>query len=592
MARNVDVRNRITVDDETAAKMRRIAARFRGVARVAEKVGETTKKWGRSMAPASVAAGALGVRIFNTAVTFERSMNRVKAISGATGEQLSSLRDLAKELGSSTAFSASQAAGGMAFLAQAGWKTEQILAGIPAVLSLAAAAGQELEFTADVMSNIMGAFKIPAEEATRVADVLAHTTSSTNVDLEMLGETMKNAAPIAAKFGATIEDTAAMAGLLGNIGIQGSDAGTALKRSFLAMAAPASKGGRILKRLGVVTKDAEGNMRPVADILAELGEQLSKVGSGTALGAIDAIFGKIGMAGASELLDLAASGQLQELVAGYDAIGGRAKRMADTMMEGAPGAVAEMISAFEGLEIAMGESGFLATITKGIRKVTAWAQALSQSNPELLKWVAIIGAVVAVAAPVLFTFGMMASGIAGIATAAAALTPVLAFLAAAIKAVGLAIIMNPIGALVAAIAVGAVLIVTNWETVKAWFSSFFDWLGEGFDQVLGWIRETFGWVGDLADKLGRLPGIIGFAGRGLGALTDALGGDSAPREQRRSIIGDAARAGAVGAQRVDMSGSVGVRIDATGFPPGTRTSVSSEGPVEPSLNTGQAMVMP
>lgn len=590
MARTVDVRNRISVDDRSRRPLGQIEARFAKLARVADKVGRSTRNMGRSLAPLSAAAGLAGFKIFDTAVSFERSMNKVKAISGAAGDNLESLRDLAKDLGSTTAFSASQAAGGMAFLAQAGWDTQQILAGIPDALSLAAASGVEIEMAADAMSNIMGAFGIEAERAGRVADILAHTTSTANVDMTMLAETMKGAAPIAATFGATLEDTAAMAGLLGNIGIQGSDSGTALKRSFLAMAAPASKGGKVLARLGVVTKDALGNMRPAADIMADLGGALGKLGTGNQLAAVDAIFGKIGMAGAIEISKQATSGRLAEVVSGYDAITGRSRQMADTMMEGAPGAVANLTSALEGLQIAIGESGMLEAITEMITGITGWVRELSAASPATLKWITIIGGIVAVAAPVLVSLGFLMQGFGGLVTGGLLLARGLAVVATGMKILTVAMMANPVGLLVVALAAAAGAVYFYWGPIKEWFGEFFDWLGSGFEGVLGWIKDTFGWVGDLLGILGKMPGPLGVAVRAGEAVAGMLGGDTAASAP--SIVGEAARAGAIGNGAVREQSKIDLNLRLSGETDRVQASMRSDGPVKPTLDTGTAMVMP
>jgi len=284
----------------------------------------------------SAPIAAFGGLTLKTAVDFEASMNKVEALSGETGNSLKAMRDMAEKMGSSTAFSASQAAGAMGFLAQAGWKSNQILASTPALLDLAAASGSNLADTADYASNIMGAFKISAEGASRVSDGLAATTSSANVDLAMMAETLSQSAPIANAYGMSLENTAAAIGMLGNVGVQGSNAGTALKNIMLAMANPAGEAGKMLDYLGVKTQDAQGNMIPMAKVLAEFSSGISKLGQGDQLRAIDTLFGKISLAGATELISQAQSGALQNYADSLMNVEGRAKSMANTMMKGAP----------------------------------------------------------------------------------------------------------------------------------------------------------------------------------------------------------------------------------------------------------------
>ena len=198
---------------------------------------------------------AFGAKAFETSVTFDKAMNKVQALSRASAKEIKALREQSKLLGSTTAFSASQAADAQAFFAQAGFSVNEIMKAVPATLSLAAASSTDLATSADILSNVMGGFNIEAEKAGKVADILALTTAKGNVNMEMIGETMKDTAPVALKYGASLEEVASLTAKLGDAGIQGSKAGTTLKNMFLNLSTGAGQTKKIMKGLGVEVVD-------------------------------------------------------------------------------------------------------------------------------------------------------------------------------------------------------------------------------------------------------------------------------------------------------------------------------------------------
>ena len=211
-------------------------------------------------------AAALGTTIAapsKVAVDFEQSVAKLGAITRADEASLKALEAAARKLGETTLFTASQSAEAMTFLGMAGFKTNQILAATPGMLNLAQAAGSDLAETADIASNILSGFSLEADQMGRVGDVLSATFTSSNTTLQMLGDTLKYAAPVASAAGASLEEVAAMAGLLGNVGIQGSMAGTALRAAFLRLSAPPKMAADAIEELGLSVKDAEGNLRPI-----------------------------------------------------------------------------------------------------------------------------------------------------------------------------------------------------------------------------------------------------------------------------------------------------------------------------------------
>jgi len=228
-----------------------------------------------------IAALALSFKAaLSPAIKFEQSMKDLQAVAFGSADStvpvaknMALLSEQAKKLGASTAFSATQAAEGQIFLAKAGFKTNQILKSMPSLLDLAAASGTELGRTSDILSDLLGAFGKQAKDSGRLADVLASATSSANVDMETLFETLKVAAPIGIAAGQSMEGITTATALLGNVGIKGSMAGTALKNAFVRLASPAAEGAKVLKELGIATSDSAGNMLPMEKIMLNLGKK-------------------------------------------------------------------------------------------------------------------------------------------------------------------------------------------------------------------------------------------------------------------------------------------------------------------------------
>lgn len=535
MAKEFPVKWRFGVVDKLTAPAKRMAKAFGPVTKAAKKAtiqfklmqrntqklrtsiknfGGGLKNVGRSMTIGLTAPiAAFGATTIRTAISFEQSMNKVSALTKATGKPLQDMRNLAKKMGAETQFSASQAADAMSFLGMAGFNTNQILKATPAILDLAAASGTELARSADIASNIMGAFGLKAKDMTRVADVLAATTASANVDMEMLAESMKVSAPIAKMFGLSIEETSAAMGLLGNVGIQGSLAGNSLKNMMLNLTAPTSKAKKLIKGLGVDVVKSDGSMRSLTNILADLGPALGKIPKAKQLAVLNEVFGKRAIAGAGELVT-------QALVVGEDGVNaiqrftsslknadGTANKMAKTMMKGAPGAVKSLASAFEGLQIAIAESGVLEIFTDITVGLTGMLRSLSKTNPKILKMASIAAVVVAAVGPLVLAFGAivaiipsMMTGFALLKTGLIALKgfsvlgatlaliakvgPIVAVVFKGI-AIGVAALLSPIGLAVAgvvALVAGLTNVILRWEKIKKGFQG---GIGQGIKTFFG-----------------------------------------------------------------------------------------------------------
>jgi len=563
----------IAAVDNLTGPVREMVRSMEGLDRMAAR-GREMQDWGTRMSIAGAmtqgAANQMMAAIngpIEAAAQFEQSMALVRAVTtNITGDEFEALSAQARELGATTAFSASQAAEGMGFLARAGFDAQEQMAAMPSMLALARAGAVDLGTTADIASNILSGFGLDAAEMTRVADVMVATFTTANTDIPMLGDTMRYIAPVARAAGMSLEEAAAMAGLLGNAGIQSSQAGTTLRAMLQRLAAPSREAAAALDAMGVSVADEQGNMRSMVTILGEVGDAIGDLGTQQQLDIIGTIFGVEAAAGAAELL---AQGQsIGDYVDQLMASQGRAAQVAAEMGDNFRGAQTEFASAMEGLNITLGTM-LLPVLTDVARAATGVVQSImgwAEANPTIAGIAlraALLGAgVLAVVAPILSVvggFAMMAGvglqvvsriGVAfvwlapkiwaagnmvvffigrlllGAATAipsfisglvamgAAAAGRVVAGLraaAVAARAFGLALMANPIGLAVAAIAAGALLVWYYWEPISEFFVDL--WADvqtafEGFSSwVTGWWSRLSGWLSGGLDWASMIPSL-------------------------------------------------------------------------------------
>ncbi|MFB0829448.1 phage tail tape measure protein [Brevibacillus laterosporus] len=415
-----------------------------------------------------------------TAADFESSMSRVAALSSASAGDLAKLTTKAKELGASTVFSASQAAEGMQFLAMAGYKTNEIIAAMPGLLDAAAAGQTDLGTTADIVSNILSGFGIAAGDTGRVADVLTKAFTSANVDLQMLGYTMKYAAPWAKALGVSLEETAAAAGILGGAGIQAEQAGTTLRGLFARFAKPPKEAAEAFDKLGVKLFDSGGKMKSLATILGDLQNAMKGMTSEqkTALSGIIA-----GMEAGSGFLALMDTGpdKLRKFTKELENSAGTSGRVAKVQTDNFKGAVDQLNSALEGLKIEV-FTPLLPTLKdlaeKGANAASVFNKWLGSKEAE--RWGKTTKDVLEVVGPL----------VVGATTAWATYKAVMLTATAAQWAFNTAANANPIGLIVVGIGtlVGAgYLLVKNWETVKEAGHSMWVTIKNGFATGVNWI---------------------------------------------------------------------------------------------------------
>jgi len=353
--------------DRATRTFGRVGGAANGLARTGATVGAALKT---GFAVGAVAAGGLGFATLKASGDFEKAMNQVRAVTNASGKDFTDLRDQAKELGATTKFSATQAAEGMGFLAMAGFQTKDIMDAMPGVLSLASAGNMDLGRSADIASNILTGYGFKAKETARVVDVMAKTFTSTNTDLEQLGEAFKYAGPVAKSAGLDFEETSAALGLMGNAGIQASMAGTALRGTVTRLLAPTKKIQTTLDDLGVTVTDSTGKLLPLNEIV----KQLEK--SGATTGDMMTIFGQRAGPAMLALVDQG-SGALVDLTKKLEGAGGTADRIAKIQMEGLQGQLVSLKSAWEGLMIEIGDLGVLNLATGAVEGVTTATRGLA-----------------------------------------------------------------------------------------------------------------------------------------------------------------------------------------------------------------------
>lgn len=302
-----------------------------------------------SLKVAGVAAAGFATLSTKTFVDFQTELNNVKALTGATAEEFEKLKKQARLLGRESVFSASEAAAGQGFLAQAGFDTQEILAAMPTVLDLAAAGNLELARAADIASNIMGQFNIEAENANRITNLLAATASSSNTNIEQLSEAMKYLGPNAESLGISLEETAAIVGVLGDAGIQGSLAGRALGSSLVRLTNPTAKMQTTMSELGLSFFDVNGDMKSMGDIIEMLNTRTKDLSKEQRSAAISTIFGAEAYQEISILMQRGAEGfdSFTKSITGTN----KASEIAETKLEGLPGVVKRLRSVFEDLQI-------------------------------------------------------------------------------------------------------------------------------------------------------------------------------------------------------------------------------------------------
>ncbi len=281
---------------------------------------------------------------------FEASMSKVQAISGATAEEIGQLEAKAKEMGASTKFSATESAEALQYMAMAGWKTNDMLGGLEGIMNLAAASGEDLALTSDIVTDALTAFGLKASDSGHFADVLAKASSNANTNVAMMGYTFKYAAPLAGALGYSIEDTALAIGLMANAGIKSETAGTALRSMFSNLTSAVELTGDKLGKYVIDTQNADGSMVPLKETLDDLRYAFSQMTEAEKTANAESIAGKEAMSGLLAIVN-ASEADYEKLANAIADSDGAAKEMAETMQDNLQGKFTIMKLALEGLGI-------------------------------------------------------------------------------------------------------------------------------------------------------------------------------------------------------------------------------------------------
>ncbi|HGX4332333.1 TPA: phage tail tape measure protein [Escherichia coli] len=506
--------NQLERERQALARVTRARERY---SRAQETAGKL--KTGGALAIGAAAAGGYAAgRFLQPAIGFGKEMSRVQALTriDKNSPQFKALREQALKLGSETQFTASDAASGQSFLAMAGFTPQAIQAALPGVLNMALAGGVELGETADIGSNILTQFNLTADQMDRVGDTLTAAFTRTNTDLRALGETMKYTGPVAAKLGISLEEAAAMAGMLANNGLRGSDAGTAMRASLSRLASPPKAAADALKELGVSVADARGKMRPMEDVLLDLYKATQKYGQVDQVSFFKDIAGEEAFVGLQTLVAAAGSGDLQKLTRELQGARGEADRVAKVMADNLDGDLKNLDSAWEGLRIRISDlvDGPLRFVTQWFTRVLEKITSLAQAHPVLTRQLLIAGgallAMTATIGSLSLVIGVLYGKLATLRLGFDILTrsmnvvrvlPALwGMVTGSVSLLGGAIgaLFSPVGLIVAALAGAAVLIWKYWDPIRAFFAVVFS----GIMERLIPLRETFEQFGPVFDAIG------------------------------------------------------------------------------------------
>ncbi len=516
-------------------------------------VGDKISGVGQALAPISGAAVAGFTAAIKTTADFESQMSKVEALSGSTAEQMVDLEAKAREMGASTKFSATEAGQAFEYMALAGWKAEDMTAGISGIMSLAAASGEDLATVSDIVTDALTAFGQSAEDAGHFADVLAAASSNSNTTVSMMGESFKYVAPLAGSLGYSVDDVAVALGLMANAGIKASQAGTSFRTILTNLASPSEKVANAMELVGVSLEDGEGNMLSFRDVLTQLREGFGQIkipmdefqksveeldrqleaGEVTQEGydeslleLMDRAYGAEGamkaqaaaaiggQRGLSALLAMvnASDADLEKLTTAIDGSAGSAESMAEIMQDNLSGQLTILMSQLQELAISVGET-LLPAIMKVVEGLQKFMDFLNGLDEDTKNTIVNIGLVVAALAPALLIIGKVISAVGAIVSGIGALLPVLTTVGTFITATAIPAIGGVIAALapflpvIAAVglAIAAIIVVfKNWDAIVESFQiiwgAFTDWISEKFEKAAEAITKIWDGLKEGASK--------------------------------------------------------------------------------------------
>lgn len=443
-------------------------------------VGDNITNVGKKFMPVTLGVVGLGTAAVKTAADFDSAMSKVAAVSGATGSELDALREKAREMGSKTKFSASEAAEAMNYMAMAGWKTSDMLEGIEGVMNLAAASGEDLATTSDIVTDALTAFGLSASDSGHFADILAAASSNANTNVSMMGETFKYCAPIAGALGFSAEDTAEAIGLMANAGIKGSQAGTALRTIMNNLSGDVTVCGSAIGEVTIATTNADGSMRDLSDILADCRTAFSGLTESEKAQAAESLVGKNAMSGFLALMN-AGEADINKLSSAIDNCDGCAAGMAETMNDNLAGQLMILKSQLQELAISFGEllMPAIRTIVGWIQKFVDWLNSMDEGTRKVIVTIALVAAAIG---PVLIIVGKVISAVGTIMTLVPKLAGVINAAKGVFAAFNAVCAANPYVLIIAAIVALVAAFIYLWNNCEE-FRQFWIDLWEGIKEI-------------------------------------------------------------------------------------------------------------
>ena len=355
-------------------------------AKTSAEISKTKTELAGTVGTIAALSAALYAGPVKNAAEFQSQMSTVQSISGATAQEMAQLNTLAKTMGIKTKFSAVESGKALEYMSMAGWKTKQMIGGLPGIMNLAAASGEDLGTVSDIVTDALTAFNMTAEDSARFADVLAQASSNANTNVAMMGATFQKVAPVAGALNYSVEDMSLGIGLMANASIKAEVAGTSLKTAIANMAKPTKQMQSYMDKYHISLTNTDGSLKSFRGVIDNLRSSLGGLSEAEQVAAASAIFGKESFAGMLAIVN-ASETDFKKLSDSVNNSAGAAERMAKIKLDNLNGEITLAKSAFEGLQIALGEA-FLPTLSDTIKKVTEVVQQLAEfasANPELVR---------------------------------------------------------------------------------------------------------------------------------------------------------------------------------------------------------------
>ena len=436
-----------------------------------QSAGDKISGVGQKLLPVTAGVTALGTIAVKTGADFDSAMSKVAAVSDATGSEMDALREKAREMGSKTKFSASEAADAMNYMAMAGWKTNDMLSGIEGIMNLAAASGEDLASTSDIVTDALTAFGLSASDSGHFADILAAASSNANTNVSMMGETFKYAAPVLGSLGYSAEDSAIAIGLMANAGIKSSQAGTALRSAITNLAKPTDTVASAMEQYGISLTDSSGKMYSLRELMEQLRQKLGGLSKAEQAQAAASLFGKEAMSGMLAIINGSPadfeklSNAIDTCSNAVDGYNGTTEKMAAVMQDNLAGQVTILKSQLEELAISFSDI-LMPTIRSIVSRIQELVDKLNQLDPQTKETIAKIALVAAALGPMLVVLGKTISSVGTVFSAVSKLPALFSAVQSGIGAItgALGVSLGPLLAIIAAVAALVAAFVHLWKT--------------------------------------------------------------------------------------------------------------------------------